>query len=199
MFAEKSRRARQSEALADEEPRPLAPPAGAAAGELPTEERLAQGFELLFGAQVGRQRLEIERIERELAARLDAAQAELARHAQRLEDLLDRSRATLERESDELRRRKGVEDELRQQLAELQARLGRTAAESGERAAALGEQIEALLAKQPEAEAERHRALFVQLEGALARLEASKVDRAELAALFAAALRRLAPDGSAGQ
>lgn len=199
MFAEKSRRARLNEALAIEEPRPIEPLAGAAAGELPTEERLAQGFELLFGAQVGRQRLEIERIEKELAARLDAVQAELAKHAQGLEDLRDRSKATLERESDEMRRRKGVEGELRTHVAELQARLGRAVAETGERTAALGEQVEALLAKQPAPEAEHNQALFVQLEEALTRLEASKVDRGELAALFAAALHRLAPsDGSTG-
>jgi hypothetical protein len=193
MFAEKSRRARQSDALASEEVHSVEPPPGPAAAELPTEERLARGFELLFGAQVGRQRLESERIERELGARLDAVQAELEKHAQCLDDLLDRARATLERESDELRRRKGVEGELRTQVAELQARLGRAVAETGERTAALGEQVEALLAKQPEAEAERHQTLFVQLEEALARLEASKVDRGELAALFEAALRRLAP------
>jgi chromosome segregation ATPase len=150
VFAEKSSKARK---IGNE------PVAAHAAASSPGEDRLAQGFELLFGAHIKEQRQELEREHSALTDQIGVLEGAAAKHADSIEELQDKARATLEREQGEYRRRKAIDDELRQMISELRTLVTTTVAELHDRTA--------------------------RLEGSVLELKTSKLDRSELAGFFA--------------
>lgn len=157
--------------------------------ELSGDDRLAKGFELLFGAHVDRHRSELERVEAELGARLDALHAGSADHERVLVALSDKASASLEREQDAERRRRAMEGELRQALVELRETLRSSLAELHAKTdrleQSLVEHLHAQHANERSDERMRQHEALLALEARLAALEAGRVDRTELATLFA--------------
>ena len=179
VFTEKSSRARK---LASE---PLAAHGPASS---PSEDRLAQGFELLFGAHIKEQRQDLEREQSALTDRLGVLEGAAAKHSDSIEELQDKCRATLEREQGEYRRRKAIDDELRQMISELRTLVTTTVAELHDRTARLeGSMLEELKSARDAQSTEQttqHEELFRHLEETLAELKTSKLDRSELAGFF---------------
>jgi len=163
--------------------------------ELSGNDRLAQGFELLFGTHLEQHRHALERVETELTGRLDRLQHESAEQARVLVALADKASATVEREQDAERRRRNLEAELRQTLVELREAVRSSLAELHARTERLEQGFAEHLQAQPESErageAKRHEEAFLALEARLEALEASRVERAELAALLARTARDL--------
>ena len=186
VFAEKSNRARK---VADDA-------ALASAVDIQGEDRLAQGFELLFGAHIKQQRQELERRQADMLERLGALEARLAEHAGHLEELLDKSRAGVEREQAEYRRRSRVEDELRQTMGELRAsvtiQLGEVLEKTKHIEAGVLEELEAARNAHSAEHGARYEELFRHLEETLQELKSSKLERRELAGLFATLAQRCA-------
>ena len=180
VFAEKSHKARR----VAEEPAAAQAPAGSEGVD-----RFAQGFELLFGAHIKQQRADLEREHSALTQRLAALEQQTASHQQAVEELNDKARATLEREQSEYRRRKNIDDELRQMISELRTLVTTTVAELHDRTARLeGSVLEELKAAREADSTEqtvRHEELFGRLETTLAELREQKLDRHELAGFFA--------------
>ena len=180
VFAEKSSKARK---VAQE---PLA--AQARVGN-PGEDRFSQGFELLFGAHIKQQRQDLERDQAALMDRLGALEGPMAKYTDSIEDLQDKARATLEREQDEYRRRKALDDELRQMISELRTLVTTTVAELHDRTARLEdsvlEELKSARDAQSTEQTTQHEELFSHLEETLAELKTSKLDRSELAGFFA--------------
>jgi hypothetical protein len=158
-------------------------------------DRLAQGFELLFGTHFEQHRQALERVEAELAGRLERLQNESAEQARVLVALTDKASAAVEREQDAERRRRNVEAELRQAHVELREAVRSSLAELHARADRLERTVAEHLEAQPErdrtGEDERREAAFLALEARLEALEANRVDRGELAALLARTAREL--------
>jgi chromosome segregation ATPase len=181
VFAEKSQKARK---VAEEPTAAQAPTSHAG------EDRLAKGFELLFGAHIQEQRADLEREHSALTERLGALERTAAQHTDAVEELQDKARATLEREQGEYRRRKGIDDELRQMIVELRTLVTTTVAELHDRTARLeGSVLEELKAARDAESTEqttRHEELFGHLEETLAELKSQKLDRSELAGFFTA-------------
>ena len=181
VFAEKSSKARKVAK------KPMAAQAPASS---PSEDRLAQGFELLFGAHIKQQRQDLEREHSTLVDRLEALEGPMAKHNDSIEELQDKARATLEREQGEYRRRKGIDDELRQMISELRALVTTTVAELHDRTARLEgsvlEELKSARDAQSTEQTTQHEELFSHLEETLAELKTSKLDRSELAGLFSA-------------
>lgn len=181
VFAEKSNKARK---VADEHVAAQAP-----AGS-PGEDRLAQGFELLFGAHIKQQREDLERDQSALTGRLGALEATVEKQSDGIDELQDKARATLEREQGEYRRRKAIDDELRQMISELRTLVTTTVAELHDRTARLEgsvlEELKAARDAQSTEQTTHHEELFSHLEETLAELKASKLDRSELAGFFTA-------------
>jgi hypothetical protein len=154
----------------------------------PGEDRLAQGFELLFGAHIKQQRQDLERDHSTLMGRLGVFEGSIAKHTESIEELQDKARATLEREQGEYRRRKAIDDELRQMISELRTLVTTTVAELHDRTARLeGSVLEELkLARDAQSteQTTRHEELFSHLEETLTELKTSKLDRSELAGFF---------------
>jgi chromosome segregation ATPase len=179
VFTEKSSKARK---VAEESVVAQAPAS-------PGEDRLAQGFELLFGEHIKQQREDLERDHSTLMDRLGALEGGIAKHSDSIEELQDKARATLEREQGEYRRRKTIDDELRQMISELRTLVTTTVAELHDRTARLeGSVLEELkLARDAESteQTTRHEELFSHLEETLVELKTSKLDRSELAGFFA--------------
>jgi uncharacterized coiled-coil protein SlyX len=189
VFPEK-KRAGDSEA----ESAPASAPAESGAAH-----RLAQGFEILFGGALREQRAAAERFEAEIRQRLDALEHRSAGQGEALEQLGDKVRATLEREADEARRRKGAEEELRKRVGELREFVAGAIAELHEKANAietrLREQIQAQHVAERESETEHQQRLLERLERALAEVQAHKVDRQEVAAVLSTLARKLGEGG----
>jgi hypothetical protein len=163
--------------------------------ELSGDDRLAKGFELLFGAHLERHRSELERVEAELGSRLDALHNGSAEHERVLVALSDKATASLEREQDAERRRRAMEAELRQTLVELRETLRSSLSELHARAdrleQSLVEHLHAQHANERAGEEERQHETLLALEARLETLEAGKLDRADLAAYLARAAREI--------
>jgi chromosome segregation ATPase len=163
--------------------------------ELSGNDRLAQGFELLFGTHLEQHRHALERVETELTGRLDSLQHESAEQARVLVALTDKASASVEREQDAERRRKNVEAELRQALVELREAVRSSFAELHARA----DRLEQSLVEHLDAHSEslragddkRHEEALIAFEARLEALEAGRVDRGSLAALLARTAREL--------
>jgi hypothetical protein len=163
--------------------------------ELSGNDRLAQGFELLFGTHLEQHRQALERVETELTGRLDSLQHESAEQARVLVALTDKASASVEREQDAERRRKNVEAELRQALVELREAVRSSFAELHARA----DRLEQSLVEHLDAHSEslragddkRHEEALIAFEARLEALEAGRVDRGSLAALLARTAREL--------
>jgi hypothetical protein len=179
VFAEKSQKARK----VAEEPAAAKAPASKAG-----EDRLAQGFELLFGAHIKQQHADFEREHSALTERLGALEQTAVQHTDAVEELQDKARATLEREQGEYRRRKSIDEELRQMIGELRTLVTTTVAELHDRTARLeGSVLEELKAARDVESTEqttRYEELFGHLEETLAELKTQKLDRSELAGFF---------------
>jgi hypothetical protein len=186
VFSEKKARAR-SEDSAEAAP---AGGNGVAGGD-----RIAQGFDLLFGAHLKEQRQEIERVETEFCSQVEELRARSLEQAEILEELADKVDAAVERENDEHRRRKSVESELREGLCQLREFVGSAVAELHQKIEKLGselsEQIQSQEATRTGADPEYVQDGFQQLGQGLTDLKASAIDRMELATLFAAVSREL--------
>ncbi len=167
--------------------------------DLTGEDRLAKGFELLFGANLEQHRLELERVEAELAGRLERVQSESAGHSTALGALADKASASLEREHDEHRRRKAVEAELRQTLVELReavrSSLSELHAKTSQLERSLVEHLHAQHESERAGEEKRQQEALLAFEARLAELEASRLDRGELAALLSRTARDLGASG----
>ena len=167
--------------------------------DLSGDDRLAKGFELLFGAHLERHRSELERVEAELGARLDALHGGSAEHERVLVALSDKASASLEREQDAERRRKAMEGELRQALGELREAVRSSLSELHARAdrleQGLVEHLHAQHTSEHPGEQKRQHEALLALEARLATLEAGRLDRADLAAYLARAAREI--DGGA--
>jgi hypothetical protein len=163
--------------------------------ELRADDRLAQGFELLFGSHLEQHRHALERVETELAGRLDRLQHESAEQARALVALADKASASVEREQDGERRRRNVEAELRQTLVELREAVRSSLAELHARTERLEQGFAEHLSAQHESERagdeKRHEEAFLALEARLEALEAGRLERSELAALLARTARDL--------
>lgn len=151
--------------------------------------RLAEGFELLFGEHL---REHLERAEAGIMDRLARLETEAARQADVVEELIDKARATLQREEDEYRRRRAVEAEIHQALTD--ARAGST--ESTAELRARAERIEQRLEEDLEAVRELQRGFHLEsrerlddVREQLSRLESAKVERTQLAVLLSNAAR----------
>jgi hypothetical protein len=160
------------------------PPPGESAGD----DRIAQGFELLFGSHLKESRSQIDKLEAETTDRLDSLEKASIRHAEALEDLADKSRAALVREDDEYRRRKAVEADLREKVAQVRAAISETADEITEKISQLGrtfrDEIETLRGAGPGDQLKNQQRLIEELFEELALVKANFVDRAKLAERF---------------
>ena len=165
--------------------------------ELSSDDRLAQGFDLLFGAHLEKHRLELERVEAELGGRLDRLQNETAEQARVVVALADKASASVEREQDAERRRKGVEAELRQALVELReavrSSLSELHAKTSELERSVVEHLRAQHESERAGEEQRQQEALLALEARIETLEARSVDRGSLAELLARAVRELEP------
>jgi hypothetical protein len=165
--------------------------------ELSGDDRLAKGFELLFGAQLERHRSELERVEAELGSRLDGLHNGSAEHERVLVALSDKASASLEREQDAERRRRTMEGELRQTLVELRealrSSLSELHAKTDRLEQSLAEHLSAQHANERSGEQMRQHEALLALAARLESLEADKLDRADLAAYLARAAREIEP------
>ena len=165
--------------------------------ELSGDDRLAQGFDLLFGAHLERHRLELERVEAELGGRLERLQSETAEQARVVVALADKASASVEREQDAERRRRGVEAELRQALVELReavrSSLSELHAKADELERSLVEHLHTQHESERASEEERQQEALLALEARIETLEARGVDRGSLAELLARTARELEP------
>jgi hypothetical protein len=165
--------------------------------ELSGDDRLAKGFELLFGAQLERHRSELERVEAELGSRLDGLHNGSAEHERVLVALSDKASASLEREQDAERRRRAMEGELRQTLVELRealrSSLSELHAKTDRLEQSLVEHLNAQHANERSGEQMRQHEALLALAARLETLEAGKLDRADLAACLARAAREIEP------
>ncbi|MEN8183328.1 MAG: hypothetical protein ABFS46_12420 [Myxococcota bacterium] len=167
-----------------------------------SEDRLAQGFELLFGAHIQEQRAQLEQAHTGMTGRLAALEAHAEAQVASIEELTDKARASLERDQSEYLRRKGVEQELRQSITELRAFLTTAIAELHEKTARtesnILEQLESARNTQSATSTEHDEALFRHLEETLADLKATKMDRGELATVLLTLAKHF-EDGSESQ
>ena len=163
--------------------------------ELSGNDRLAQGFELLFGTHLEQHRHALERVETELGGRLERLQNESAEQARVLVALADKAAASVEREQDAERRRRNVEAELRQALVELReavrSSLAELHAKTDRLEQSLVEHLDAHSESLRTGDEKRHEEAFLALEARLEALEASRVDRGSLATLLARTAREL--------
>ena len=158
-------------------------------GEVTSDDRIAQGFELLFGSHLKESRGQIEKLEAETTDRLDSLEKASIRHAEALEDLADKSRAALVREDDEYRRRKAVEADLREKIGQVRAAISQSADEISEKIdqlnGTLRGEIEALRGAGPGDQLKNQQRLIEELFEEIALVKASFVDRRKLAERFA--------------
>jgi len=163
--------------------------AQAAQSEAPSDDRIAQGFELLFGNHLKDSRDQLDRLDAETKDRLDSLEKASIRHAESLEDLSDKSRAALVREDDEYRRRKAVEADLREKIGQLRASIAQTNEELTEKIGQLGrglrDEIEALRHAGPSDQLKQQQRLIEELFEEIALVKASFVDRTKLSERFA--------------
>ncbi|MDX1385720.1 MAG: hypothetical protein R3190_18860 [Thermoanaerobaculia bacterium] len=157
------------------------------------DDRIAQGFELLFGSHLKESRSQIDKLEAETTDRLDSLEKASIRHAEALEDLADKSRAALVREDDEYRRRKAVEADLREKIGQVRAAISQTADEIGEKISQLGrtlrDEIETLRGAGPSDQLNSQQRLIEELFEELALVKANFVEREKIAETFAALAR----------
>lgn len=155
----------------------------------PSDDRIAQGFELLFGSHLKDHRDRLEKIDAETTDRLDSLEKASIRHAEALEDLADKSRAALVREDDEYRRRKAVEADLREKIGQLRASIQQTGDEINEKIAQFGrglrDEIEALRGTGESDQLKQQQRLIEELFEELALVKANFVDRSKFAEFFA--------------
>ena len=161
------------------------------------DDRITQGFELLFGKQLREHFARLESQEARLADRLEAIESQLEQHEASLAELKDKTQASLEREQGEHQRRKGSEAELSEKLGQLRTALD-IALEEIDTKLAEGEQklndrLKSLRSAQRDSAEERDQKLIEALSEDLHSLEASKVSRTELATLLANVARELTP------
>lgn len=159
-------------------------------GDGTSDDRIAQGFELLFGSHLKQSRGHIEKLEAETTDRLDSLEKASIRHAEGLEDLADKSRAALVREDDEYRRRKAVEADLREKIGQVRAAVSQSAdeisAQLNQLHRTLRDEIEALRGAGAGEQLKNQQRLIEELFEEIALVKASFVDRRKLAERFAA-------------
>ncbi len=159
-------------------------------GDVTSDDRIAQGFELLFGSHLKQSRGHIEKLEAETIDRLDSLEKASIRHAEGLEDLADKSRAALVREDDEYRRRKAVEADLREKIGQVRAAISQSADAISEQLnqlhRTLRDEIEALRGAGAGEQLKSQQRLIEELFEEIALVKASFVDRRKLAERFAA-------------
>ncbi len=157
-------------------------------GEGTGDDRIAQGFELLFGSHLKESRGQIEKLEAETTDRLDSLEKASIRHAEALEDLADKSRAALVREDDEYRRRKAVEADLREKIGQVRAAISQSAEEIGEKIGQLSrtlrEEIDTLRGAGAGEQLKNQQRLIEELFEEIALVKANFVDRRKLAERF---------------
>ena len=163
-------------------------------GAAPTgnNDRLSQGFDLIFGEVLEHHRDAMSRIEAEAGGRLECLERDAGHKAEILAALLDKAAATLEREDGEQRRRRAVEGELREGFAKLKASVEAGLEELRRRSDELEQSTARELASLREGSGERERRGLEQLRKAVGRLAATKLDRADLASLLASLAHEVA-------
>jgi hypothetical protein len=153
------------------------------------DDRIAQGFELLFGSHLKESRGQLEKLEAETTDRLDSLEKASIRHAEALEDLADKSRASLVREDDEYRRRKAVEADLREKIGQVRAAISQTADEIGDKinqlSRTLRDEIETLRGAGPSDQLNNQQRLIEELFEEIALVKANFVERDKIAESFA--------------
>ncbi len=155
----------------------------------PSDDRIAQGFELLFGNHLQDSRAQLDRLDAETKDRLDSLEKASIRHAESLEDLSDKTRASLVREDDEYRRRKAVEADLREKIGQLRASIAQANEELTDRISQLGrgirDEMETLRGTGPSDQLTQQQRLIEELFEEIALVKANFVDRAKLSERFA--------------
>lgn len=161
------------------------------------DDRIAQGFELLFGSHLKESRGQLEKLEAETTDRLDSLEKASIRHAEALEDLADKSRASLVREDDEYRRRKAVEADLREKIGQVRAAISQTADEITEKINQLSrtfrDEIETLRGAGPGDQLKSQQRLIEELFEELALVKANFAEKAKIAETFATLARDFNP------
>jgi hypothetical protein len=159
----------------------------------PPDDRIAQGFELLFGNHLKESRTQLERLDAEARDRLDSLEKASIRHSESIEDLSDKSRAALVREDDEYRRRKAVEADLREKIGQLRASIAQTSEELTDKIAQIGrtvrDEVETLRGAGPSDQIQQQQRLIEELFEEIALMKATFVDRAKLSERFAGLAR----------
>jgi hypothetical protein len=166
-----------------------------------TGDQLAQGFDLLFGKHLREQSSRIDRLDAETSDMLACLEKQALRQADSLDQLIDKSRAALEREQGEYRRRRKVEADMAEKLGQLRAAMEnaigelRTKADQTQRM--VEEAVGALQHPQGAADLESQQELLDEHSAGISRLLLDKVDRKELAGLLTEVVLEL--DKSAGE
>lgn len=154
-------------------------------------DRVSQGFELIFGDVLERQKHALERMEAEVGDRLEYLERDANHKNEALAALQDRANASLEREDGELRRRRSVEGELRESFARLVAKIDESFDEIRTRLDEVERSTAQQIADLRSTDSERDRRGLEQLRKAVGRLAATKLDRSDLVNILTSASREL--------
>jgi hypothetical protein len=161
-------------------------------------DRVTQGLDLLFGEQFADVRGHIARLDAEVADRLSGLESHSIAQSAVHDELADKGQAALQREYAEYKRRKNVEAELRERVARLRSSVEESVEKSQERydilVRKIDEQLKTVHCVLRAFEEKQQETDLDDIRQQLDVLAIGKIDRTELADLFAASAGRLSGD-----